>query len=82
MPPYWLSSNFVSLSRHSRTKASRIFENRGVQDRFLHSDREDGSLFFGITVTISVAHWAGHFETFLVYGKLLAGQQFGTVERI
>ena len=50
IPPYWfMLSDVFSLSL-SRTKDSRTFEKRGVQDRFLSSLNPAGELHLGITV--------------------------------
>ena len=50
------ASSFIQ----SIIKDSNTFENRGVQERFLHSPYDVGEDDLGMTVVISTCHWAGH----------------------
>ena len=60
MPPYCDGDRLVSAFILSKTKVSRVFENRVVQNRFLHVDRDSGLLPFGIMETVSSFQISGH----------------------
>ena len=56
--PYCAFDRDILLFRSSRTKCSKTLE-KGVQERFLSSPKEDGAEFFRMTVTVSNFHRSG-----------------------
>ena len=58
-PPYCCSLSFTSSLSFSRTKDSSTLEYKGVQDKFLNSERSLGAVFFGMTLTDSTFHMSG-----------------------
>ena len=60
----------MSLFSSSKTNDSNTFENNGVHDKFLSSERPAGELFFGITLTVSDFQSSGHSRVDKVWLKI------------
>ena len=71
-PPNCRSLSLISERSLSSTKDSRTLLKRGVEDRFLSSDKLEGELFLGITVTVSFFQVLGQLRVSSVWLKIIA----------
>ena len=55
-PPNWLRLGQTSCLALSRTNVSNFFDRKAVQDMFLQSAGDSGTLHFGMIVTYSTNH--------------------------